>query len=404
MVWQRPQRLLPPRVLEALAAVQAGDAPRALHLLGPADREDILTTEAVRLVRGLAAAETGETQRAHQLLRPLLRASDPGVALAATLASVELRMRQRSFAGADPWLRRARRQATDEPTALVLDTALLRLQLRRGGVTTRAELAPLQQRLQRRHPAAVHASVHLLAAERALYAGDLEDAARAERTAHPYVDSAQLASLRRWHLALDDLLRSAPVARVEDWRRPARAMCRAELADLQREPWQLWVDVRHRVVLDRPRVRTPASAIHFDAAPAAWEVLALLLESPEHRLTWPALQRQLASPDAAWPRARASSLLSHLQLANAGALLRVGTAGCSLAARRFVVLRLSQAIPAHQERILAHLAAHPGSRAMDLMRVVQAPRRTLLRHLHALRIGGLVLIVGGGREARYWAI
>jgi DNA-binding transcriptional ArsR family regulator len=128
------------------------------------------------------------------------------------------------------------------------------------------------------------------------------------------------------------------------------------------------------------------------------------LGSPEHRLTWPALQRQLASPDAASARARATSLRSHLQSANAAALLRIGASGISLAARRFVVLRPSQAIPAHQERILAHLAAHPGSRAMDLMRVVQAPRRTLLRHLHALRSGGLVLIVGGGREARYWAI
>ncbi len=404
MVWQRPQRLLPPRVLDALAAVHAGDAPRALRLLGAADREDILTAEAVRLVHGLAAAETGETERAHQLLRPLLRSADPGVALAATLASVELRMQQRGFASAAPWLRRARRQAADEPTALVLDTALLRLQLRRGGRTTPDELAALQQRLQRRHPAAVHASVHLLAAERALYAGDLEDAARAERAAHPYVASAQLASLRRWHGALVELLRSAPVALVEDWQRPARAMNRSELADLQREPWQLWVDSRHRLLLDRPRPRTAARTIHFDAAPAAWEVLGVLLDTAERRLPWPALQQLLALPDGATARARATRLRAYLQSANAGTLLRVSAAGCSLATRRFVILRLPQSIPAHQERILAHLAAHPGSRGLDLTRVVQAPRRTVLRHVHALRARGLVLIVGGGREARYWAI
>ena len=404
MVWQRPERLLPPQLVEALEAVHAGDVPRALRLVATSAADDPLTADAVRLVRGLAAAETGEGERAHVLLRPLMTARDGTMALAATLASVELRMQQRSFASAAPWLRRARRQAADEPTALVLDAALLRLQLRRAGAVASDDLVQLQQRLRRRHAAAVHATVFLLACECALYAGQLEAATRAERTAHPYVASAENASLRRWHTVLVGLLQGAPVALVEDWQRPLRAMCRAELADLEREPWQLWVDLRQRKLAARSTARAPLHVVHFAAQPQLWEAWRLLLTAPERRLTWPLLQRGLGSADAAAAREQARLLAAHLAAQAIGAVLRLGATGCSLVTRRFVHLHPPQDLHPVQQQLLAHLAALPGARGQELVRALRAPQRTVQRHLHALRLQGLVVIVGGGREARYWAI
>lgn len=403
MAWQRPERLLPHRIVDALAAVHAGDVARALQLVGSGDHEDALTADAVRLVRGLAAVESGDHERARLLLRPLMTAADGTMALAATLASVELRMQRRSFASATPWLRRARRQANDEPAKIVLDAALLRLQLRRAGRLPPAALARLQQRLQRRHPPAVHATVHLLVCEHSLYAGELASAAHAERIAHPYVASATLASLRRWHEVLVGLLQGSAVALVEDWQRPLRAMCRAELADLEKEAWQLWVDLRQLKITARRSARAPLRQLYFATQPELWETLRLLLTAPERRLSWPALQRSLDCTDVT-ARTRARLLAAHLAEHGAGSLLHVGTRGCSLAAPRFVHLHPPQVLPDLQRRLLAHLAAQPGARGRDLARALPAAPRTVLRHLQALRLQGLIVIVGGGSEARYWAI
>ena len=404
MVWQKPERLLPPRIVDALLAVHAGDAARALQLLGSSERDDALTADVVRLVRGLAAAESGERPRARSLLRPLLAHADVSIALAATLASVEMRMQQRSFAGAIPWLSRLRRHVSDEPTKLVLDASLLRLRLRRGVLVTPAEVERLQQRLLRRHPAAVHATLHLLACERALYAGELAAAAGAARAAHPYVSSSQLAALRRWHQAMAGLLHGAPVALVEDWRRPWRAMSRAELGDLEREPWQLWVDLRRMQLLERRSMRAEERAVHFAAVPEVWEVWKLLVTAPSRRLEWAALQRALALPEPAAARERAAALQAHLAARDAARLLRLGSRGCSLTARRFVHLHAPEPLHPTQARLLGELSEHPGSRSQELARALRLPRRTALRHLHALRTRALVLMAGGGAEARYWAI
>ena len=404
MVWQKPERLLPPRLVDALLAVHAGDTARALHLVGTSEHDDALTADVVRLVRGLAAAESGERPRARSLLRPLLTHADVSIALAATLASVEMRMQQRSFAGAAPWLLRLRRHVADAPTQLVLDASLLRLRLRRGGEVTLAEVERLQQHLQRRHPAAVHATVHLLATERALYAGELATAGAAARAAHPYVTSSQLAALRRWHQALAGLLQGAPVALVEDWRRPLRAMSRSELGDLEGEAWQLWVDLRWMQLVERRSARARPRTVHFAAVPELWEAWKLLVTAPARRLDWAVLQRALALPTPAAARERAAALQAHLAAHDAGALVRLGASGCSLPARRFAHLHPPEPLHPTQQRLLGELAAHPGARSQELARTLRLPRRTALRHLYALRTRALVLMAGGGAEARYWAI
>lgn len=402
MVWHRPQSLLPPELVAALEAAHAGDARRALRLLGKDERDDALTSETVRLVRGLAAAETGDGERAQRLLRPLLRANDQDIALAATLASVEIQMERRGFARAAPWLQRACRHAQDEPTTLVLEASLLRLQLRRGGPVEADELERLRSRLRRHHSPAVHATLQLLTTEHALYTSSLATAARAERAARPFVATAQLASLRRWHGSLRDLLQGSPVALVDDWQRPRRAMTRAEIADLEGEPWQLWADSRHQKLLVPGPQRGAVQVIHFARADAEWLLLRTLLETSERRLRWKSLQETLGVAE----RSQVQSQVVQLQrrLDEHAGLLRMGTTACALTVQRFVHLLPPPDLPANHQRLLAFLAERPGTPGADLARALESPLRTVQRHLQQLRKVGLALIVGGGRDARYWAI
>lgn len=402
MVWHRPQRLLPRQLVAALQAAHAGDASGALRLVGSQDGTDALTADTVCLVRGLAAAETGNVDKARRLLHPLMRADDLDIALAATLASVEMQMQRRGFARAAPWLQRALRHAQDETTALVLEASLLLLQLRRGMPVEATAIEGLCARLQRQHAAAVHATLQLLTAEHALYAGSLAAAARAERAARALVSAARLASLRRWDETLRQLLQGFPIALVDDWRRPRRAMTRAEIADLEVEPWELWVDSRHQKLRVPGKRRHAPVGIHFARADAAWQILRALLEAPGQRLPWRTLREALGLQKEEEVRDLVAQLQRHL--GNHAEVLRAGKSTCSLAGQRFVHLLPLPDLPPQHQRLLAFLAERPGAAGLDLAEVVRSPLRTVQRHLQQLRTRGLVLIVGGGRDARYWAI
>ncbi|UCE03581.1 MAG: helix-turn-helix domain-containing protein [Candidatus Latescibacterota bacterium] len=404
VLWPRPQRLLPPKLLDALEAAQAGDAERALRLVGGKDGSDPLTADVVRLVRGLAAAESGEDTRALRLLRPLLRARDESVALAATLASVELQMRLRGFARAAPWIERARRHATDEATTLLLESAALRLQLLRSGSLDPDAVRVLQNRLLRRHPPAVHASVHLVEAERALFAGDLAGAGLAERTARPHVASSKLAALRRQHEVLAALLHDVPVAEVEDWERPRRPMNRAEIAELQQEGWQVWIDWLHRRLRYRARVRDVPLVVHFASHEMEWALLSALARSPRRRLTAAQAARALRVESVAAVERLTRSLQSVLDRHGAAEVLGVQGSTCTLRPKRFVHLVAAEPLPAALEQLLAFLGAQPGARTSELQRVLHVPASTLRRRLLSLRNRGLVRLVGGGSEARYHAV
>ena len=76
-VWPRPERLLPPRLVSALEAVQKGESAEAVKLLHDSDRQDALTRDAATVVRGLAALEEGRVETARRVLRPLLQRRSP---------------------------------------------------------------------------------------------------------------------------------------------------------------------------------------------------------------------------------------------------------------------------------------------------------------------------------------
>jgi len=402
--WPRPQRLLPPKLLDALDAAHGGEAERALRLVSARDRSDPLTADVVRLVQGLAARERGDGAEALRLLRPLLRADDPALRLSAALACTALQIHARGFAPPAPWLARARRSAADAATALVLDAALLGLELRRRGSLSADSVTQLQNRLRRAHPAPVHAIVHMLAAEQSLYTGDLDAAQRAERLARPYVASAHSAELRRRHAELDALLNGAPVAEVEDWERPARPMTRSEIAALAVEPWQLWVDGLHARVLHRSRQRDAASEILFASQPEAWALLTALLAAPERTLAWPGARQSLGLADESATRQLATRLQQLLERGSGTNILRTGPRGCALVPKRFVHLRPVASLPRTQQQVLALLAERPGVRAAELGDRLGLRQRTLRRHLRALCARGLVRMAGGGRETRYLTI
>ena len=402
--WPRPERLLPPKLLDAVDAAHSGEAERALRLVSARDRSDPLTADVVRLVQGLAARERGDSAEALRLLRPLLRADDPALRLSAALTCTALQITARGFALPAPWLLRARRWATDTATALVLDAALLELELRRRGSLPSASVTQLQNRLRRTHPAPVHAVVHLLAAEQALYAGDHEAAQRAERLARPYVASAHSAELRRRHAEIDALLNGAPLAEVEDWERPARPMTRSEIAALTLEPWQLWVDGLHARVLHRSRQREAATVIPFASHPEAWALLTALLSAPRRTLTWSAARQSLGQADEGATRQLAARLQQQLERGGATHIVRVNPRGCALVPKRFVHLHPVASIPRSRQRVLAFLAERPGAGAAELGDRLGMQQRTLRRHLQALCAQGLVRRVGGGRETRYLAI
>jgi DNA-binding transcriptional ArsR family regulator len=404
VVWPRPQRLLPPKLVQALEAVQAGKVEQALKLIASGQGEDALTADAATLVRGLAAHERGETDRALRLLHPLLRSHDESIAMAATLASVELRAQTRGFAGVLPWLRRARRRAADDAVALTLDAEHARVQLLRRGALGTAEVAGLRQRLRRKHPAAVHASLHLLAAEQAMLAGNLDEASRSERLARPYVGSAQLAALRRRHDELDALLNGDPVAEVEDWERPRRPMSRAAIAEMESEPWRLWVDRRYRRVRHRPAARAGVQTLHFAAARRDWELLDAMLNEPRRRIGWSRALSVLSIANEGALRERAARLTELFEGLEAGSCLRETRRGIGVVEARYVVVHPIDALAVLQQLVLASLAHRPGATARRLARDLDVAPRTLLRHLGILRERGWVRLVGGGREARYHVI
>ena len=403
VVWPKPQRLLPPRLVEALEAVQAGKVEQALKLVSSRGGEDALTADAANLVRGLAAHEQGNPTQAARLLHPLLRSNDESIAMAATLASVELRVQARGFTSTLPWLRRARRHATDDAVVLTLDAEHARVQLLRRGALDANEVLRLQDRLRRPHPAAVHASLHLLAAERALFAGELDEAARAERAARPYVAAARLAVLRRRHEQLDALLNGNPVAEVEDWQQPRRPMTRAAIAELEREPWRLWIDRRYRRVRHRKNLEAPVGVLHLSDARRAWELLDVLLDESRRRIGWTRAAGLLEVGEDA-VRKRAVRLGELFEGVGANPCLSAAAAAFALVEKRFVVVHPVENVPALERAALAALAHRPGTSAQRLARKLDVRPRTLVRHLGALRRRGWVRLVGGGRDARYFVI
>jgi DNA-binding transcriptional ArsR family regulator len=218
------------------------------------------------------------------------------------------------------------------------------------------------------------------------------------------VSSARNSVLARRHAALDTLLHGMPLGDVEDWARPARPMTRSELAELDSEPWQVWIDCLHMRIRHRTGRRPAAKTLHLASMPEAWPVLEALLGAPGRRLTWTRLQKSLALENEASARALALGLQRELHRDGATGLLRPGAHDCALHPGRFVHLHPAGRRPRTQALLLAHLAAQPGAPARVLRRLVQVPESTLQRHLQALRAQGLVRLAGGGREARYHCI
>lgn len=324
--------------------------------------------------------------------------------MAATLASVELRAHTRGFASVLPWLRRARRRAADDAVVLALDSEHARVQLLRRGALGSAEVDRLHERLRRRHPAAVHASLHLLAAERALFAGDLGGASHSERAARPYVASAQLAALRRRHDELDALLNGAAVAEVEDWKRPRRQMSRAAIGEMESEPWRLWIDRRYRRMRYRTAARADAQTLHFSDARRAWELLDATLSEPRRRIGWMRAVSVLSLSHEDAVRKRAAKLNELLEQLGAGGCLRETRSGLGLVEARYVVVHPVGELPVLQQLVMASLAQRPSATAQRLARELDVAPRTLVRHLGILRKRGWVRLVGGGSEARYHVI
>jgi hypothetical protein len=215
------------------------------------------------------------------------------------------------------------------------------------------------------------------------------------------VEASRLASLRRWHASLRELLQETPVALVDDWQRPRRAMRRTEIADLQDELWQIWADSRHQALF----VRTPRDdtrRVSFARDDAGWSTIRALLEAPNQRLTWKRLQLALELEDLAETENRVANL--QRAVGEETKLIRQNSKGCALGLPRFVHLLPPPDLPLHHQKLLCLLADHPGTAGQELAEVLQSPLRTVQRHLQQLRQAGLALIVGGGRDARYWAI
>ena len=395
--WPAPQRLVPPRLLQAIRVADAGRAAEALALLDTEDVQDPFTHDAARLVRGLVATEQGADANARRTLRGLLHAEDPALVLLATTALVELHVRARRYSSAVPLIARAQRVCSAEPeTALFLDTLAARLHLLRKGQAAAARVETLPPRLQRQHPAAVHAAVHLVSAEAALADGRLQSAVAAARAARPFVEAAASSVLRRQLASLAALLDEAPFADAEDWQRPLRPVSRSQVADLESAPWERWLDSLHRQI--RLRASGAEAVVTFGSAPELWNALALVARAPRQRLRWEQAARAMQQRESR-ARSRVESLADHLG-EHAG-LLGLDDAGYSLRPARFVHLYLTRETPDTQQRILASLAEHGVQRAGELAARLPCARRTLLRHLGVLRRSGLVRLVGGGRDASY---
>jgi hypothetical protein len=399
-IWPRPERLIPPRLVAALEAAQAGHTEKALQLLDDRDRDDALTRDAASVVRGLVALENGRSEAAGRLLRPLLRRADPALALHATLGLVELNVRKRRYTNAAALVERARRLPADDAMALALEATALRMQLLRHGQTAADRVAALPLQLRRQHPAAVHAAVHLLRAEAALLSGDFAAAVAAEEQASSWVRTAQRTLLAKQHESIRHLLDEAPFAEVEDWQLGRRSVSRAQVASLEEQDWQLWVDFLHLSLRWRESPDTPPVVVHFATATEAWAVLAALITAPHRRLTWARAAALIHADESATPQ-QVDTLRSWIHEHGGPDLIETTADGFRLRTERYVVLYPTREIPQTQQLLLGLLAEHPGARANELERLLDIPRRTLVRHLASLRATGFVRLIGGGRESCY---
>ncbi len=360
-IWPRPEGLVPPRILDALAAVQAGDANAAAQLCLDTDSRDGLSAPTARLVRALIDVERGDRARALADLRLLSRHRDPAIAWLAIAARVEDAVGVRRFAPLTPLLARIRLRVRDTALRLWIDATVRSVELLRHGTLARAPLDALQARLERGHPPVVHAAVHVLRAERALLAGDLPEAVVAYRDARPYIRACGNAAIVRRHAELVRLLR-VPFVDVEDWEEPLRTVSREELAEIEARDWQMWIDVLHRRVLKRTRAGT--ETISFARLPELWIALEAVVRAPRQTLTWKAACRTLdiATPAAAAERARRL----HSELRAVGLGLAITDEAYALRESRFVSVLPTAQLPAPALRLLGLLAAQPGARARDL--------------------------------------
>lgn len=393
--WPRPELLVPPRALAALATAMAGDAVAAAKsLTSDADARDALAVPVVRLVRALAASEAGDRARAASELRLLSRHSDPGVALVALATRLEACVTARRYATAIPIVRRARRRATDPATRLWVDALALRVELARRGTLPAERIDALVERLDRALPACVHAAVHVLRAEHALLGDRVADAVAAHRDARPWVRACGHAALARRQEDMARLLR-APFVDVEDWEEPQRTVSREELAEITARPWQVWVDALHRRVAHRGR--RGVETLSFAAMPELWTMIELVAQSPHRRLAWNQLVAGLDTAGLEPTRERARRLAGELRTIGVG--VTTNEQGFGFVATRIVSTTPHSALPTTAQRLLSRLAEQPGARAADLAGA--AARRTVQTHLARLRHAGYVRMVGGGAEARY---
>lgn len=399
-VWPRPERLIPPRLVAALEAAQDGRSEQAMSLLHESDREDALTRDAATVVRGLAALEEDRQEAARRLLRPLLQRADPALALQATFGLVEINVRRRRYTQAAALVERARRAPGDAAIALALEAVALRMQLLRYGHTSAEAVAALPLKLRRQHPAAVHAAVHLLRAENALMQGDFAAAVDAEDQASSWVRTAHRSLLQKQHANIRYLLDEAPFAEVEDWQLGRRAVSRAQVAHLQSGDWQLWLDFLHLQLHWRDKPGDATRTIHFATAVDLWSALTALASAPQQRLTWSRAAASIPSTEAE-ARELFQQLNTWLTQHGGPALIDNTEFGCGLQAQHFVHLHPTTAIPHVEKLLLGLLAEHPGARASELERLLDIPRRTLVRHLATLRTAGFVRLIGGGRESCY---
>jgi hypothetical protein len=396
--WPRPERLLPPRLHDALASALGGDAAAALARCSDSDARDPLTSGVVRLLRALSTLEAGEHTRGRRELRALVRQhSDPGLTLVAVAALGDDLALQRRFVPALRLLRAAQLRQRDRAARLYLAALQLGIELQRRGTLEAAAVGTVARKLERTDPAPVHAAVHVLRAEYALLAGDLAAAVAAHREARPYARSGGIAALRRRQEAVAQILR-APFADVEDWEEPLRTVSREELAAIEARPWRLWVDGLHRVV--RRRGGTSTATLALGPRPAAWRTLQAVLRTPRHHLPWANALDLLGETDVTSVRDRASELARVLREVQVE--LQLGDEGFALPEEKLVLVFAPAALPSLELDLLGRLAEKPGARTAALAR--GGARRTVVRHLARLRAAGYVRMAGGGNEARYFVV
>jgi hypothetical protein len=131
-----------------------------------------------------------------------------------------------------------------------------------------------------------------------------------------------------------------------------------------------------------------------------WSAMTALANAPQQRLPWPRAAANFRSTEAE-ARETFQQLNSWVTDHGGPRLIDSTDTGCQLQAQRYVYLHPTTAIPHVQKLLLGLLAEHPGARASELERLLDIPRRTLVRHLASLRDAGFVRLIGGGRESCY---